>query len=363
MKCPKLFKTEGEALDHFVNQHNIDIAETNSQGKDKSSTLKEGHNQKLNYVLNEFKNVKTAKTNAKRKLTLDRKQVDDHNTRYEINSALFLVFKEEIETLTKGSQLLNNQTEVVMEVESIVKQLDKKDNNPVTVVKWKISNKTNSWSTNVTMNMYNTNQGIHFQGGERRGNLTSCSLAGDFFESLCNDLIERKSGRIGEITDFLLKLDGRKKYGSQPLKKNNKKVDADITFKCDTCHYKTVTKTELKRHLFLTHQKKVHPTTMKHVTFKLDKEHVPEEDSDPDSECLNCYFSCKSESELEKHINLMHKKAAAETGLLKVVPQTEQDKADKTKLLEELWNENSILLAAQQEHNKILESLKQKIAE
>ena len=352
MKCPKLFKSEGEALDHFVNQHNIDIAETNSQDKDESSSLNEGHNRKLNYVLNEFKNVKTAKTNAKRKLDLDRKQVDDLNTRYEVNSALFLVFKEEMEILTKGNLYRNNETDILMEAESIAKQLDKKDNNPVTVVKWKISDSTNSWSTKVTMNMYHTNQSIHFQGGERRGNVTSCSLAGDFFESFCKNLIQRKAGRIDEIKDFLLKLDGRKKYGSQPLKKNAKKVDADITFKCDSCHYKTVTKTELKRHLFLTHQKKVHPITMKKVTFKLDKEPVQEEeDVDPDSECLDCYFSCKGESELENHRNLMHKRVAVEK---------QQDAADKTKLLEELWKENSVLLKAQHEHDIILNTLKQK---
>ena len=275
MKCPKLFKSEGEALDHFVNQHNIDIPDSSSQAsqaKEESTPIKDDNNTKLNYVLNEFKNVKTAKANAKRKPDIVRELINDLNLKYKVNSAVFLVFKEEMDRLVQGNIDRSDDTGVMMEVESVGKQLDKKDNNPVTVVKWKISDSKNNWDTRVTMNMYHTNQCIHFQGGERKGSSTSCSLAGEFFESFCLNLRTRKAERIKEIKDFLLKLDGRKKYGSQPLKKSKSTFQEENILKCDSCHYQTVTKSELKRHLFLTHQKKAHPTSMKTVTFKLDKE-------------------------------------------------------------------------------------------
>ena len=188
--------------------------------------------------------------------------------------------------------------------------------------------------------MYHTNQCVHFQGGERRGISTSCSLAGEFFESFCQKLRTRKADRIEEIKDFLLKLDGRKKYGSQPLKKSTNKVKEDNTLKCDSCHYKTVTKSELKRHLFLTHQKKAHPTSMKTVTFKLDKEPKSNdhEEVNLDSECLDCHFSCKEESELDVHMKTVHQKVVT------TVVVTEQERADQTRLLNELWIENSVLI-------------------
>ena len=105
MKCPKLFKSEGEAFDHFVNQHNIyiqDISSQARQAKKESTDIKDDNNTKPNYVLNELKNVKTAKANAKRKPDVDRELIDDMNLKYKVNSAVFLVFKEEMDRLVQG---------------------------------------------------------------------------------------------------------------------------------------------------------------------------------------------------------------------------------------------------------------------
>ena len=123
-----------------------------------------------------------------------------------------------------------------MKVEKVIKQLDIKGNNPATIVKWKVSDTKKEWNSHVTMNMYHTNQGVHFQGVERKGDVNSCALAGDFFKLMCLNTLKAKSVRISEIKEMLLKLDARKKYGSQPIKKK-KKIEEDIKFKCDSCHY------------------------------------------------------------------------------------------------------------------------------
>ena len=229
-----------------------------------------------------------------------------------------------------------------------LKQLDKKGNNPATIVKWKVSDTKKEWISKVTLNMYHTNQGVHFQGGERNGNATTCSLAGNIFESMCSNTLKAQSVRISEIKEMLLKLDGRKKYGSQPTKKKNNK-EGDSKFKCDTCHYQTVVKTELKRHMFLTHQKRPHPTTMKKVTFQLSNSRetkAEEKEAKIQSECLKCWLSFKGEDELECHDKTAHKSEEA------------VNSQDKNKLLNELWEENTVLLKTQADHKIYLEQMK-----
>ena len=351
--CPKKFKTDSEALDHFVMDHNMEKADItgNVVVKDKEKDPTAATTIKLDYVLNELKNVKTAKANAKKVMPAKRIVINDLNTRYELNSALFLVVKEDFEALHEGSSFHNDQNGVEMKVEKVIKQLDKKGNNPVTVVKWEVSNLSKGYTSKVTMNMYHTNQGVHFQGGERTGEITTCSLAAECFELMCNNTQNTKSVRISEIKEMLLRLDARKKYGSQPVKQK-KQMAGDTTLKCDSCHYKTVVKAELKRHMFLTHQKRPHPTTMKTVTFKLtdiQETKAAKKESDSLSECLKCYKSFKGEDELETHDKTVHKPEDV-VGDQKIV--------DTTKLLKDLQIENNVLWQAQAEHKIHLEKLR-----
>ena len=346
LSCPKKFKTDSESLDHFVMDHNMEKLDNEEVDQSTPATTL-----KLDYVLNELKNVKTAKANSKRPMTVERNVINDLNTRYNLNSSLFLVVKEDIDKFQEGNQFHNDVSGVSLEVVKVTKQLDKKDNNPVTVVKWKVSDSKKNWVSNVTMNMYHTNQGVHFQGGETNGDATTCSLAGDFFEEMCRNTIMNKSARIAEINDMLSKLDARKKYGSQPIKQK-KILKEDNLLKCDHCHYKTVTKTELKRHMFLTHQKRPHPTTMKSVSFKLtgiQKTKEADREVKLDSECLKCYRSFKTEEELDIHEETVHKPEEDEKA---------KSKDDATQLLNQLWEENAVLLKAQADNNAYLEQLK-----
>ena len=236
----------------------IDIKSDDSKDPEESKEVR------LNYVLNELKNVKVAKVNAKKDMAVKRIEVNEVNTRYELNSALFLVMKEEMIELKPNRKFYDESTQVWMEVESVVKQMDKGKNNPASVIKWKINDKKKNWESKVTMVLYHTNQGVHFQGGNRNGAVSSCSLAANFFESYCNNLRLKKGQRIQDIKEVLLKLDARKNYGSHTVKhKQSKKQEANTELKCDSCHYKTVLKPELKRHMFTMHRNKVNATSMK----------------------------------------------------------------------------------------------------
>ena len=241
---------------------------------------------------------------------------------------------------------------VQMEVDGIINQIDKAKNNPLTVVKWKVTDMKSSWESKVTMNLFHTNQGVHFQGGNTNENMTTCSLAAKLFESFCYDLMAKKGLRIEAIRETLLKMDLRKKYGSQP-RKQNKKIIKDDIFKCDSCHYTTVTKIELKKHLFLMHLKKPHPTAMKTVPLKTTKE-PKKVDVEPDVECLECRFSCREEHELDSHMETVHKKT---------VLKREKKEGQLLKYnvhLNEIIRENSKLNKADSENAKLLDGLQAK---
>ena len=75
--------------------------------------------------------------------------------------------------------LLNYGTQVV---KSKVEQVEKKENNPATVVKLKVTNLESKFESKVTMNLYHSSQGFHLQGGRRQGKNTSCSLAATVFQ-------------------------------------------------------------------------------------------------------------------------------------------------------------------------------------
>ena len=62
-----------------------------------------------------------AKVNAKKDMAVKRIEVDEVNTRYELNSALFLVMKEEMIELKPNRKFYDESTQVWMEVESVAK--------------------------------------------------------------------------------------------------------------------------------------------------------------------------------------------------------------------------------------------------
>ena len=53
--------------------------------------------------------------------------------------------KEEMTELKPHRKFHDESTQVWMEVDGVVKQVDKGKNNPATVVKWKIDDKKNKW--------------------------------------------------------------------------------------------------------------------------------------------------------------------------------------------------------------------------
>ena len=210
---------------------------------------------KLNYVLDQLKNMKVAKVNAKKPVTTHRIEKDDVNTRYEFNSAVYLVIKEEIDKMEKGYTWSDNDTHIKMIIEKKHNEEDKAENNPKTVIGWNVTDENNKFESNVTINLYHTNQGFHFQGGRRNGRQTTCSHAADLFETWSMLLIKEKEDRI-------LEMDLRRKpfLTGQRLLVKTEPLSKDI-FKCAKCPYKSVKMPELKRHMFILHRNKATLTT------------------------------------------------------------------------------------------------------
>ena len=217
---------------------------------------------KLDYVLDEFKNMKVAKANAKKPMTIHRIETDTLNIRYELNSAVYLALKEEFDTMEKGYTWVDNDNQVKMVIEKKPQyEEDKADNNPKTVIRWKVDDEKNKFESSVTLNLYNTNQGIHFQGGRRNGKVTSCSLAASMFETWSMIMIRDKEQRIRMMKETILGMDLRRKpflTANRLLVKPGPQPKTE--FKCDLCAYKSVKETELKRHMYILHRNKTCPT-------------------------------------------------------------------------------------------------------
>ena len=217
---------------------------------------------KLDYALGEFKNMKVAKANAKKPMTIHRIEKDTLNIRYELNSAVYLGLKEEFDKMEKGYTWVDNDNQVKMFIEKKPQyEEDKAENNPKTVIRWKVEDEKNKFESSVTMNLYNTNQGIHFQGGRRNGKVTSCSLAASLFETWSMIIIRDKEHRIRMMKETILGMDLRIK----PFLTANRFLakpgpEQKDEFKCDLCAYKSVKETELKRHMYILHRNKTCPT-------------------------------------------------------------------------------------------------------
>lgn len=80
--------------------------------------------------------MKVAKTNAKKSLHPKRNDIYDMNIMFDLNSAVYLVSKEELSKMTPGNPEEKNGVRIV--VESKMDQVDKKENNPATVIKLKL---------------------------------------------------------------------------------------------------------------------------------------------------------------------------------------------------------------------------------
>ena len=203
------------SIDFFLtSEHNTENSNSKDSVKiaeEEKETSELGKEVKLNYVLDELKNMKVNKANTKKDMELKKIEIDELNFRYELDSALFLVAKEELVKMKPGDKFVDKDVGIQMELDSLGKQMDKKENNPVTVLKWKVTETTMNWESQVAMNLYHTNQGVHFQGGSTNGNVTSCSLASTFFETFCQELKEKRGVRIEGIRNTLLKMDLRKK--------------------------------------------------------------------------------------------------------------------------------------------------------
>ena len=307
--CVYTFNNSRALDDHMLSDHGQSKSDSPAKLVVKEPEKKEVN---LKYVLNEVKNLKVAKTNATKKLELKRDVINDVNIKYETNSALYLVLKEEHSKLKPGDIIKDVENKYEAQVEHISEQKDMVCNNPVTVIKWKVTVKEANFESKVTMNQYHSSQGINIQGGRRHGDFTSCSILASLFEEFGQRIMISHAIRIRNIMAALKSIDLRKKSANQlkPIIKNKnksskteKETNRDV-FLCDMCDYNSVVKGMMRRHKLLTHHMSVKPTaalSQQQTSTDSLEQKIP-------IECLVCYqFSCGEEWELEIHNNKAHK--------------------------------------------------------
>jgi hypothetical protein len=154
----------------------------------------------------------------------------DINIRYERNSAVYLVLKEETDKMEKSFQMADNENHVKMVVEKKNNEKDKVENIPNTVIRWTVTDEKIQFESNVTLNLYHTNQSVHIQGGKRSGKVTTCGLAADMFETWSMLVCRDKSERITMFKGVILGMDLRKKPFQTANKLQMKSVLAPLHF-------------------------------------------------------------------------------------------------------------------------------------
>ena len=306
--CIYTFNNSRALDDHMLSEHGESKKDSSATPAVQEPVQKEVN---LKYVLNEVKNLKVAKTNATKKIELKRDVINDVNIKYELNSALYLVLKEQWSKLKPGDIIKDVDNKFEAEVKLISEQKDMVCNNPVSVIKWKVTAREADFESKVTMNQYHSSQGLHIQGGRRHGQLTSCSVLASLFEEFGQRIMITHAIRIRNIKTALISIDLRKKSTNQlkPIIKNKtktskteKETNRDV-FLCDICDYNSVVKGMMRRHKLLTHHISVKPAVVNERQISVD----PLEPMVP-IECLVCYqFSCKEEWELDIHKNKAHK--------------------------------------------------------
>ena len=264
----------------------------------------------VNYILDELKNLKVAKSNARRPMESKRFEPDDSNVRFEVNSALYLVAKEEFTNLAIGqSEELKG---VRIEAISKTNHIDKGDNNPATTIKLKVLELSTKFESNATINLYHSNQGVHIQGGRRHGRVTSCSLVGEFLQEFFKNVLASQGKRIFNVRHALINVDLRKNYNKPEKTTKGKQIEKTL-LSCPKCDYRTCQQTEMKRHTFKQHQKemlrgnqnKVFEEGSKTVEPPVSETQakLPQEEK---SECVRCYNSCEHEQEFNNHTKTKH---------------------------------------------------------
>ena len=137
-----------------------------------------------------------------------------------------MVLKEELSKLKPGDIIKDVENKSEAEVELVSEQKDMVCNNPVSVIKWKVTAREADFESKVTMNQYHSSQGLHLQGGRRHGQLTSCSVLASLLEEIFQRIMITHAIRIRNIKTALISIDLRKKSTNQlkPIIKNKTKT-------------------------------------------------------------------------------------------------------------------------------------------
>ena len=106
--------------------------------------------------------------------------------------------------------------------------MDRVNNNPVSVIKLKVTEITTKFESKVTLKLYHSNQGVHIQGGRRNCKVTSCSLVANFFQEYFKSIYINHRERVQQIIDCPLSVDLIKNYGIDKKISKGKKMEKDM---------------------------------------------------------------------------------------------------------------------------------------
>ena len=158
--CDDIFSTKKDLCSHISYKHSEHFIK-----KEPANMEVEAEKVELDYILDEVKNLEVAKTNARTALNPKRNDIDELNIKIELNSAVYLISKDELLTITIG-------------------QPEEK-----AIVKLKVTDLESKFESKVTMNLYHSSQGVHLQSGRRQGKNTSCSLAATYLEQFFKEIL------------------------------------------------------------------------------------------------------------------------------------------------------------------------------
>ena len=249
---------------------------------------------------------------------------NDTNTRYKINTRLYLLIKEDMLKYVKGQSEASDKSTI--EVESSTAVVDLVKNNPETMIKFIVKDNETKLETKVNVKLYHTNQTIHLQGGKRTGRTTSTSLVADCLERLWIKILENNKDKIDKLNRLLITLDTK---GVKDLRKGSFNKVSD-QHPCDKCEYKTAHKFQLNSHKIRAHNEKAKPKPklakvlkqpnsymLKHCTKSkgallssletIKEGNEAKVDDSLVNKCKKCNICCNNLQDMNQHMELMHK--------------------------------------------------------
>ena len=208
----------------------------------------------VKYELNTIENLKKAKKNLSRSLAIKRNTIDDQNVEVNLNPGLYLEIKKKTDEIMKGMTHTNDEVGIKLKITNTRRSVTKvKKSNPQTIFWFDVTDIRTNQTFRCVQKMYHTTQSIHFQGGNKIGNVSVTSLVADLMEKLWEEYKQEKGLAIEANNEAIKNMNIEEmENATKPKKKETKEKH-----NCDKCEYKSIHEYQITRHRYLAHQIKI----------------------------------------------------------------------------------------------------------